>query len=148
MTTDKEHLHLLSIFHYVVAGVATLFSFFPLLYVAMGVVFLYAPSHPSHGEPPPPFLGWLFIGFGCFFFLLGVALAVAVVFSGRFIHRHRRYWFSFVVACVECLFIPFGLVLGVFTILVLSRQSVKKLYGIEIADTPVAPNPQGPGDPQ
>lgn len=133
MSPDEEHLHLLSIFHYIVAGLATLFSFFPLLYAAMGALILYAPSHPRHGEPPPHFLGWLFIGFGCFFFLLGVALAVCIAFSGRSIKQHRRYWFSFVVACVECLFIPFGVVLGVFTIIVLSRRSVKELYGLEIA---------------
>ena len=28
------------------------------------------------------------------------------------------------MACIECLFIPFGTILGVFTIVVLSRESV------------------------
>jgi hypothetical protein len=31
MNQDKEHLRLLAIFHYVVAGLAALLSFFPLL---------------------------------------------------------------------------------------------------------------------
>jgi len=33
-----------------------------------------------------------------------------------------------VMACVECLFIPFGTILGVFTIIVLLRESVKALF--------------------
>ncbi len=36
--------------------------------------------------------------------------------------------FCFVMGCVECLFMPFGTVLGAFTILVLNRQSVKGLF--------------------
>jgi hypothetical protein len=32
------------------------------------------------------------------------------------------------VACVECLSMPFGTVFGVFTILVLNRASVKELF--------------------
>jgi len=33
-----------------------------------------------------------------------------------------------VMACLNTLFIPFGTVLGVFTLVVLSRPSVKRLY--------------------
>jgi hypothetical protein len=32
------------------------------------------------------------------------------------------------MACIECLFIPFGTILGVFTVVVLSRESVKALF--------------------
>ncbi|MGH8093254.1 MAG: hypothetical protein ACREIF_07275 [Chthoniobacterales bacterium] len=142
MTTDDEHLRLLSIFHYIVGGLAALFSFFPLLYGAMGLFILLAPEHPTHGEPPPHLLGWFFVGFGCFFFLLGLVFAICVAFSGRFIKRRRRYWYSFIIACIECLFFPFGVVLGVFTIIVFSRRSVKELYGLETATPSVASNVQ------
>jgi len=39
------------------------------------------------------------------------------------------------MACIECLFMPFGTVLGVFTILVLVRESVKQLFGVELPVT-------------
>jgi hypothetical protein len=39
----------------------------------------------------------------------------------------------FVVAAIECIFMPFGTVLGVFTIIVLSRPSVKALFQSEAA---------------
>jgi hypothetical protein len=36
------------------------------------------------------------------------------------------------MACIECLFLPFGTILGVFTIIVLSRESVKELFGAPV----------------
>jgi hypothetical protein len=33
-----------------------------------------------------------------------------------------------VVAWLECLFVPFGTILGLFTIIALSRQAVKTLF--------------------
>src|SRR6266436_5078812 len=106
MPQDEDHLRLLSIFHYTVAGLAALFSLFPLFYSGLGWLMLYAAAHPQHlqGQPPPVFLGWIFIVFGCFLFLFGEALATCIALSGRFIARRRRYWFAFVVACVQCLF--------------------------------------------
>jgi len=134
MPHDDEHLRLLSIFHYIVGGLAALFSFFPLIYAVFGAFMLYASAHPQmqQGEPPPPFLGWIFIGMGCFFFLVGETLATCIVLAGRFIAQRRRYWFVFVTACVQCLFFPFGIILGVFTIIVLSRTSIKQLFGVEL----------------
>jgi hypothetical protein len=38
------------------------------------------------------------------------------------------------MACIECLFIPFGTILGVFTIIVLSRESVKTLFAIAASE--------------
>jgi len=38
MNQDREHLQLLAIFHYVVAGLAGLFSLFPRLYTTIGTI--------------------------------------------------------------------------------------------------------------
>jgi hypothetical protein len=131
MNRDEEHLRLLSIFHYIVAGLGGLFSLFPLIYTAMGIVFVMM-SHRGAVKPnqelPPEFVGWFFIVFGSAFFLVGLASATCMLITGRSIGRRKHYWFSFVVACVECIFMPFGTVLGVFTIIVLARESVKRLF--------------------
>lgn len=127
-TQDLEHVRLLTIFHYIVGGLAVLFSFIPLLYTAMGAFFVYAANHgrvQSGHEPPPEVLGWIFVGFGFAFFVAGLAAALCILLAGRSLAKQRRYWFVFVVACIECLFIPFGTILGVFTVIVLSRESVK-----------------------
>jgi hypothetical protein len=131
MNQDEQHLRLLSIFHYVVSGLCALFSLFPTLYMVMGGFFVYAARHypPKPGqEPPPEFMGWIFIAIGSLLFLAGLTLAVSILLAGRTISQRKRYWLAFVVACVECLFMPFGTVLGVFTIIVLSRESVKQLF--------------------
>ena len=131
MNKDSEHLRLLAIFHYIVAGLAALFSFFPLLYTAMGAFFIWVANHPNPkqtGEPPPELLGWIFIAGGSFFFLLGLTMAVCILIAGRSLAMRKRYLFAFVIACVECIFMPFGTVLGVFTIIALSRESVKALF--------------------
>jgi hypothetical protein len=39
--------------------------------------------------------------------------------------------YCLVVAGIECIFMPFGTVLGVFTIIVLMRPSVRNLFGVE-----------------
>jgi hypothetical protein len=33
-----------------------------------------------------------------------------------------------VIACIECIFLPFGTILGVSTIIVLSHESTKQLF--------------------
>jgi hypothetical protein len=57
---------------------------------------------------------------------LGWTFAVLVLIAGRFIARRKHYQFCFVVACVDCIFMPFETALGVLTILALNRRSVKE----------------------
>jgi len=131
MNQDKEHLQLLAIFHYVVAGLAALLSFFPLLYTTVGTIFIFAARHGTAkpGEDlPPEFLGWIFAVLGALLFLIGIAMAICILIAGRSLALRKRYSFAFVMACIECLFIPFGTILGVFTIVVLSRESVRALF--------------------
>ncbi len=131
MNQDSEHLRLLAIFHYIVAGLAALFSLFPLLYTTMGGIFIFAARHGTSKpgeELPPEFLGWIFVGVGSFLFLLGIAMAICILIAGRCLSRRKGYSFALVMACIECLFVPFGTILGVFTIIVLSREPVKALF--------------------
>lgn len=131
MNQDAEHLRLLSIFHYVVAGLAALFALFPLIYTTVGAIFIFVARHgtPKPGEElPPEFLGWIFVGIGSLLFLIGMAMAICILIAGRSLSRRKGYSFALVMACIECLFLPFGTILGVFTIIVLSRESVKALF--------------------
>ena len=139
MNQDREQLQLLAIFHYVVAGLGALCSFFPLLYTTIGVIFILAARHgpAKPGEDvPPEFLGWIFAVLGSLLFLMGIAMAICILIAGRSLSLRRRYSFAFVMACIECLFIPFGTILGVFTIVVLSRESVRALFSTANAKAP------------
>jgi len=80
-------------------------------------------------EGPPPaeimmFFRW-FIMIFVVWFLIG---AVGNLLSGLFLRARRHRTFSMVVAAINCLHIPIGTALGVFTFIVLGRQSVRKLY--------------------
>lgn len=127
---DEEHLRLLTIFHYVCAGLAALFACLPIIHLVVGLVMLFAPHvfGPSKAQPPQ-FLGLFFVGFATAFIVLGWTFAALLAWAGRCLGRRTHYTFCFVMACVACLFQPFGVVLGVFTIIVLLRPSVKALFG-------------------
>jgi hypothetical protein len=133
MNKDEEHLKLLAIFHYVLAALAALFACIPIVHLAMGLVMLTSPQsfHGGHGTAPPAFAGWMFVIVGGSLILLGWIYAACVFAAGRCLARRKRFTFCLVMGAVECIFMPFGTVLGVFTIVVLARNSVKTLFGVQ-----------------
>ncbi len=60
--------------------------------------------------------------------LITLAFGAANVLSGWFLRRKSHRVFSLVIAGLDCLQIPYGTILGAFTILVLTRPSVQKAY--------------------
>ncbi|HVS01208.1 MAG TPA: hypothetical protein VMT16_00415 [Thermoanaerobaculia bacterium] len=127
---DLEHLRLLSIFHYVVGALVALFACIPLIHVAMGAFFI-AGGLGGGGEDAAVAgaVGCLIMAFAAFFVAAGWTLAVCILLAGRYLSRREKYTFCLVVAAIACLFAPIGTVLGVFTIIVLMRPSVKTLFG-------------------
>ena len=82
---------------------------------------------PKPGEElPPEFLCWVLVGIGSFLF--GIAMAICILIAGRCLSHRQGYPFALVMACIECLFVPFGTILGLFTIIALSREFVKALF--------------------
>ena len=134
MNQDLEHLRLLSIFHYVVAGLAALFACFPMIHLAIGLVMLLWPDvlfqdrNVDFPESERQMLGLMFTVIASLFILAGWAMALCTFFAGRNLGRHRHYTYCLVMAGILCMFVPFGTVLGVFTIIVLIRPSVKTLF--------------------
>jgi len=128
-TPDQEHINLLSIFHYVVGGVVALFSLFPIFHLAMGLFILFAPeSMDSGNEPVTALVAWVFIGTAVSIIIFGLIFASLIIATGRCLAKRKHYTFCMVIAGLECLFFPFGTVLGIFTIIVLMRESVKPLF--------------------
>ena len=138
MSQDSEHLKLLAIFHYVVAGITALFACIPFLHFFMGLA-LTTGAFPDT-DPEAQAVGIFIMVFAGLFIVAGWTLAALIAFSGRNLQTRRRYTFCLVMAGVECIFMPFGTVLGVFTIIVLMRDSVKLLFGRPAALQP-APTP-------
>lgn len=126
MNEDKEHLKLLSIFHYIVGAITALFSFFPLIYVAIGIAMLVGAFNGK--DAPPKIVGWIFVIFPGFIILCGWTFTVCIFIAGYKLAHYRSRMYCLVIACIECTFMPFGTVLGVFTIIVLMKDSVKELF--------------------
>ena len=132
MAQDEEHLRLLSIFHFVVAGMTALFALFPVIHLAIGLAIVSGAVEPTGGGEIPAFVGWAFVIFASTWIFVGLAFAVLIALGGRALRRRRHYTFCIVVAGAACLIVPFGTVLGVFTIIVLLRDSVKEMFDRQI----------------
>jgi hypothetical protein len=128
LNQDAEQLKLLSIFHYVVGGLAGLVSLLPSLHLFIGIMMVTG-RFEQNGRDEARLFGWFLIIFAALAILVGFSCAIAIALTGRFLGRRLYYTFCLVMAAVECLFVPIGTVLGVFTILVLQRPTVRAMFG-------------------
>lgn len=127
---DAEHVRLLAIFHFVAAGLALMGVAFATLYFVMFQLVLSNPelwAEVQEGPSPETIMSF----FRWFIVLMLVWFLVAAVgnlLSGLFLRARRHRTFSLIMAAINCLHIPLGTALGVFTLIVLLRPSVPKLY--------------------
>lgn len=82
-----------------------------------------------------------YLVFGAFVFACGAG----DLLSGVFIRMRRCRAFSLFVACLNCVLVPLGTMLGAFTVVVLLRESVRGAYGAAAAGR--AGRQPGGGDP-
>lgn len=133
MNKDLEQLRLLSIFHYVVGGLIALFSCLPFIHLTIGIMALTGsfpdtPTRPGEPEFPKELFGAMFVILPSIIILCGWTLAICTIVAGRKLSKQTNYIFCIVVAGILCAFTPIGTILGVFTIIVLMRDSVKSLF--------------------
>jgi hypothetical protein len=129
MTEDERHLHLLSVFHYVVAAMLGLVSLLPLIYLAIGIAMVTGHLDGKGDDPAGRVVGWFLACGAGFATLAGLSVSTCVALGGRFLARHRRYTFCLVASGLACFFAPLGTVLGVLTIVLLMRDPVRALFG-------------------
>lgn len=129
MNNDIEHLRLLTIGHYISAGITALFACFPLIHFSIGLMFLInPPTGPEAGAFPSQMFGLMFALLGGALVLGGWTVAALTFAAGRSIKARKRHTFCVVVAAISCAFFPLGTILGVLSILALSRSSVKEMF--------------------
>jgi hypothetical protein len=125
---------LLSILHYVIGGVAALCACIPIVHLIIGLVIVIAPDKlgikgdSMKGNGSPELVGWFFMTIAVVMIVLGWIFAGLLLATARFLAKRKYYTFCFVIAFVECLFIPLGTALGIFTIIVLMRPAVKHVF--------------------
>ena len=133
MEKDLEHLKLLGIFHYIWGGLSLVGGLFIGAYfLVIGFVLMSNPSGSTSSEDSQSasVAGGVLIVVGVVLFLIVVIYGVLTIMAGGKYRKHQGgYWFCFILAIVTLVIggIP-GIVLGIFSLIVLSRESVKALF--------------------
>jgi hypothetical protein len=130
---ESEQLKLLAIFHFILAGL-TLATGVMAIWQLMAIHQTFAhfskafPAQSGASPPAPDFFPpipvWPSIAVGTLIMIVSLALAL----SGFFLLKRRHRMFILIVAGLNCLSVPLGTVLGVFTIVVLGRDNVRTAF--------------------
>jgi hypothetical protein len=127
---DEEHLRLLTLGHYIAGGMHIAFASLFIFHFAFLVALATNPDLFGATPPKMPVEGFFLV----FAWVLGLIILAGwtfgglTIYAGRCIGARRHRNFCFVMASLNLLAIPVGTVLGVFSLIVLSRDSVRKLY--------------------
>jgi hypothetical protein len=145
--SDRDHLKVLSIFHFIMAGVAALAALFPVIHLALGIGLaggFFPGEAPALPEAPEQLVGWFFIGLALAVMAASLVFAWLSLKTGVNLANGSGHSFCLAVACIECLIFPFGTMLGVVTLMILLRPSVKQLFGELPVVVPTAGDPNLP----
>jgi hypothetical protein len=119
----KNYLDILAVFHYVYGGFSLVVTFMVLAFVGVGMG---AATGWGHNWDPEA---------GCvmavvFFFVLIFAGGISVLnlLTGRALQTRRGYVLSLVTAGVNCLNLPLGTLLGIFTLILLADPTVRPMF--------------------
>lgn len=126
----EEHIRLMAIGYYVMAGLLGLFSLIPGIHITIGTLALLGKFEPetSGGDFPSELFGGIFVGVGSLFMLLGFTMTALVAIAGRKLKQFRCRTYCLVIGAVLCAIFPMGTVLGVFTLIILTKPEAKTLF--------------------
>lgn len=118
---------------FLIKGVFTfLFSLIFIFYGILGTFFASAPQLNSEVNNIPFGISSIFIIIGVIGFLLTVALGIATIMCSKYIGERSHHTFILVVAILSCFTGILGILLGVFTMIEISKPEVKALFPTEV----------------
>ena len=118
---DAEHLRILAIFHYVFGGLGLVAMLMMLAFAVAGVGLLSQVDTP-HG--PPPGFSLMVSGLVLFSALVSLVFSSLNILAGRALGSGGSRNLIYAAAALNCLHVPLGTALGVFTFIVISRETV------------------------
>ena len=127
---NERYLQILSIAHYVHGALIGLLAFFPIFHFGIGIAMLTGQfgSSGRNTEFPATWFGLFFVCIAGAIMVSGWAYAVCSILAGRYMQQRKNYTFCMVMGGVDCIFQPLGTVIGVFTLLLLTRAPVRAMY--------------------
>ena len=124
---DAEHLRLLALFHYIYAGLVAFFGLVGAAFFVFGV-FAAVGARPTAQTPNPTVAGVILAVVGVVVMIFVFGSAFLIYLTGRFLKQRRHRMFCIVISAIQCASFPLGTALGVFTIIVLARDSVIAMF--------------------
>ncbi len=123
---DEKTLDLLSTLHYVLGVLTALFACIPFIHFFIGIAMLGGTL--GNGPIAPRAVALAFIILSLMIILGGWVLAILMIITGKYLKSRSHYNFCIVISFIECVLVPLGTILGVFTIINLNKESVKELF--------------------
>ena len=130
---DEEHTRLLSIFYYIKGGLTIFgslfigFYFIFILFISKISAQRHIPDYNYYSEMPFDVFKFLGVLMGTIF-LLFLVFGVLQIVCGYYLKKHSNRLFIFVIAIIQLIEIPYGTILGIFSIIVLSHMSDKEMF--------------------
>jgi hypothetical protein len=122
---DDSHLKILSILFYVKGALQIFGGIFALIYIVIGAAIV---ADSGGSDPGAAVAGTVFAVIGVLVLIMAGVFATLEFVAASSLGKRKRWTFCFVVAVIACLSVPLGTILGIFTIMVLQRPSVKAAF--------------------
>jgi len=124
-----DNLNTFSILHLVKGILTLLFSLFFLFYAFIGGFLSTILEHKVLENPEMPFNpGNIFIIIGVIGFIITVVMGILILLTAKYIKARRNYTFIFVMSIINCLSVPLGTLLGIFTIIEINKPHIKAQF--------------------
>jgi hypothetical protein len=123
---DEKNLDLLATLHTILGILTALMACIPIIHLGVGIAIFIGAT--SGSDAAPRIVGVVLIILALVIILAGWVLAVLIFLTGRKIKKRESFNFCMIIAFLECLIMPLGTVLGIFTILNLNKDSIKELF--------------------
>ncbi len=126
----SQTLELAGIFHYVLAVLIALSSLPALIFMGIGSIAVMGILSDGGRDAEIGLFAVSLIFFAAPLVYMGLfwTLAALVLVAGRRIGQRTNLGFCQIIAGLECLFAPFGTILGVLTLFLLTRDDVQSEF--------------------
>lgn len=126
------YLDLISLFHFIVAGIAGLFSCLPLFNLFIGMPMLkdipytFLQHEYFSQQILAPFIMFILLPTGMA--VIGWMFAIAVALNGYYIKNRIWLKYCMVISGIETIFTPLGTILGAFSLVLLTKPNIRMLF--------------------
>ncbi|MBL7980416.1 MAG: hypothetical protein JNL52_01270 [Flavobacteriales bacterium] len=127
-----RHLSTLSVLHFVYGAFLCVSGLAAVLIIGLGTLLGSDLITDTGGEPMPDVIVAFIQGFGLMILIIVELWGVLNLLSGYWIGRRTNRTASMIIGALNCLSVPIGLALGIFTLITLSSKEVEDAYAYRI----------------